>query len=102
VPVTEAIKEGKVVGSVPVDYEYNEIQRLNESGELKDIFTIKRLEQYSQTLKEMGDPLWEKFFQEAEEALNEMQKENKKESADNVELSNEQKKSVLKTFFKIR
>lgn len=103
VPVTEAVREGKAVGSVPVDYEYNEVQRLNESGELKDIFTIKRLEQYSQILKEMGDPFWKNFFQEAKEALNKiLELKNKKESIENAELLNEQKKRVLKSFFKIR
>jgi len=99
VPVTEAIKAGKRVASVPVDYEYSENQRQEDSNELK-----KRLEQYSQILKEMGDRKWTEFFDEAKEALDKIKElKNKKESiVESTELLNEQKKSVLKSFFKIR
>ncbi len=99
VPVTEAIKAGKRVASVPVDYEYSENQRQEDSNELK-----KRLEQYSQILKEMGDRKWMEFFDEAKEALGKIKelKKKKESTAENEELLNEQKKSVLKSFFKIR
>jgi len=102
VPVVEAIREGKAVGSVPVDYKYNETQALNESGELKNAFIVKRSEQYAQILREMGDPVWETFFQESKDELNKIKELKKESTVESAELLNEQKKIVLKSFFKIR
>lgn len=56
-PVIEAHRGGKVIASVPVDFEYTTEERKNEEAdkELKK----KRLAQYSQTLAEMGDKFWQ-------------------------------------------
>lgn len=102
VPVAEAIRDGKKAVSVPVDYEYHESQRNNESGELKDGFTRKRLEQYAQILKEMGDKKWTDFFAETKEELkkiNELSKE-KNSMPKNQELLNEAKRSTINKFFR--
>ncbi|MDD4901332.1 MAG: hypothetical protein PHS62_04520 [Patescibacteria group bacterium] len=103
VATVEAIKAGKKVTSVPVDYEYSRDQRLSETEELKKLFDLKRLEQYAQILKEMGDPKWRDFFGEAKEALVEIKKLKKENpSPEASEALRERKKSVLKTFFRMR
>ncbi len=102
VPVLEAIKEGKKVAGMPVDYEYSGSQRINETGELKNQFTIKRLEQYAQILKEMGDKKWINFFEETKEELariNELKKEKEIDPEKN-EILNETKKNILHKFFR--
>lgn len=56
-PVIEAHQGGKVVVSVPVDFEYTTEEREHEEAdrELKK----KRIIQYSQILAEMGDKFWQ-------------------------------------------
>lgn len=102
VPVEDAIRDGKKVSSVPVNYEYSEGQRLNEIGELKDLFNRKRLEQYAQILREMGDEKWSKFFEDAERNITEIKELNKAEqsSPGQKQEITEKKKEILKNFFR--
>lgn len=103
VPVVEAIKDGQKVSSIPVDYEYTEDQRDSESGELEDAFTIKRLEQYAQILKEMGDKKWVDFFESAKEelaAMGEIKKEikNNPNNVESAKREKELKTEIIKKF----
>ncbi|MFA5880295.1 MAG: hypothetical protein WC860_09050 [Candidatus Margulisiibacteriota bacterium] len=56
-PVVDAHQGGKIIASVPVDFEYTVKERENEEvdRELKK----KRITQYSQILAEMGDKFWQ-------------------------------------------
>ncbi|MEK9207541.1 MAG: hypothetical protein AAB922_03605 [Patescibacteria group bacterium] len=92
VPIVTALKSGKKVKSLPIDFLYNKIQIDNESDELNRDIKIKRIEQYAQILKELGDPKWGGFFKEAEGELAKVK-----------ELSHtlaEAKKSLFGKFFK--
>jgi len=87
VPVTKATKDGKKVSSVPVEYKYG----------IEEPLELKRLEQYAQILREMGDKKWVEFFEEANEELAAMREVKKELKADprNAELTGQEKK--LKT-----
>ncbi len=102
VPVEDAIRDGKKVSGVAVNYEYSESQRLNETGEAKDLFTRKRLEQYAQILKEMGDKKWKDFFENAQNDINEIKELNKvkQPSSEQKQEITERKKEILKKFFR--
>lgn len=102
VPVEDAIRDGKKVSSVPVNYEYSESQRLNEIGEMKDLFARKRLEQYAQILRELGDEKWSKFFEDAEKDIIKIKELNKAEqpSSEQKQEITEKKKEILKNFFR--
>lgn len=99
VPVIEAIKKGKKVKGLPVDFLYNKIQIDAESDETNRDIKIKRIEQYSQILKELGDKKWTQFFDEAKEELARVRELNKKPK-ENAEMLKEAKRSLIGKFFK--
>lgn len=99
VPIIEAIKKGKKVKGLRVDFLYNQIQIDAESDETNRDIKIKRIEQYAQILKELGDPKWIQFFNDAKEELARVRELNKKPE-ENAEMLKEAKKSLTGRFFK--
>ena len=77
IPIVDAIRDGKKVKGVPIDFLYNESQIDNESDDSNREMKIKRIEQYAQILKEFGDQKWEEFFNESRKQLEEIRKINK-------------------------
>lgn len=100
VPIVEAIKKGKKVKSLPIDFLYNKIQIDVESDESNREIKIKRIEQYSQILKELGDKKWQEFFEESKVNLDEIKKINREKPEDKDKLLEMEKKSILRNFFK--
>lgn len=99
VPIIEAIKSGKKVKSLPIDFLYNRIQIENESDESNRDIKIKRIEQYAQILKELGDSKWDQFFSDAKEELAKL-KELNKNPGENSGIIKEAKKSLIGKFFR--
>ena len=102
VPIIDAIKAGEKVRGVPLDFLYNEIQINNESDESNREIKIKRMEQYAQILKELGDKKWEEFFEDSKAQLEEIKKINKENPEDKTELLKEAKKSLWKNVFRLK
>jgi len=100
VPVQEARKDGVQVKGVQVDFLYNKAQIENESDESNKEIQIKRLEQYAQILKELGDKKWIEFFEDSKVQLDEIKKINKENREDKNELLKEPKKALFKNFFR--
>ncbi|MFA6524249.1 MAG: hypothetical protein WC264_02655 [Candidatus Paceibacterota bacterium] len=100
VPILNAIRDGKKVKSVPVDFLYNKKQIDNESDESNKEIKIKRIEQYAQILKELGDEKWIEFFEDSKDELDKIKELNKGDSVNKGELLKEAKKSVVNKFFK--
>ena len=101
VPVFDAMRDGIKVTSVPVDFLYNQSQIDNESDESNREIKIKRIEQYTQILKELGDPKWQDFFRDAKGELAKIRELNKDPSG-NQEKLKEAKKSLVKNFFRLK
>ncbi len=101
VPVISAIKDGVEVKGVPVDFLYNEKQIENESGSNREI-EIKRLEQYTQILKELGDPKWAEFFETAKAELQNIKELKKEDKSLEGEQSIEAKKGLMNKFWKMK
>lgn len=102
VPVAEAIKDGIPVKSIPIDFSYNEIQIESESNEASGEIGTKRLEQYAQILKEMGDTKWVDFFESSKEELKRLQELQKQKPPVDLEVLKEAKKSFVQKFFKLK
>lgn len=100
VPVIETIKKGKKVKGLPVDFLYNQIQIDAESDETNRDIKIKRIKQYSQILKELGDKKWKEFFDGAKSYLDEIKKIKTENPEDKNELINQEKKKLFGSFFK--
>ncbi|MBI2627537.1 hypothetical protein HYW72_01255 [Candidatus Nomurabacteria bacterium] len=102
VPIVEAIKKGKKVRSLPVDFLYNKKQIEVESDESNREIKIKRIEQYAQILKELGDKKWKEFFDESKEQLANIRELNKTKPEGYAEEIAKEKKSLLGNFFKLK
>ena len=100
VPIIEAIKKGKKVKSVPIEFLYNKKQIDVESDESNRDIKIKRIEQYTQILKELGDRKWKEFFDGAKVYLDEIKRLNKENPGNKKELKNQEKKFLLRNFFR--
>lgn len=101
IPVFEAIKKGEKVSGVPVDFLYNEIQIQNESDATNREIKIKRLEQYAQILKELGDKKWVDFFEKSKDELEKI-KDLEKEVSIDSSLLVKTKNEIVQKFFKIK
>jgi len=101
VPVLEAKKDGLKVKSVPLDFSYDESQTKEGAEAKQDGIPTKRIEQYSQILKELGDPKWVEFFETSKAQLAEIKELNKDKEAKSEKLG-EAKKSLIKNFFKLK
>lgn len=101
VPVLDAKRAGGIVKSVSIDFLYNQNQIENEVDESNREIKIKRIEQYTQILKELGDPKWEDFFRDAESELAEMKRVNAEKPAGKDAQLAESRKSLVKKFFKL-
>jgi|GEM_PF-3057948 len=102
VPVLEAQKAGLKVKSVPLDFSYDESQTAMGAEAKQEGIPTKRIEQYAQILKELGDPKWIEFFQDAEHELNRIKELNKENPENKAELFKETKTSLIKNFFKLK
>ncbi len=102
VPVMDAVKDGVEVKGVPVDFLYNEAQIKVESDESNKEIKIKRLEQYSQILKELGDPKWIEFFETSKEELQTVKEIKKEDKLLVGEEAEESKKGVMNQFWKLK
>ena len=101
VPIIDAIKAGEKVRGVPLNFLYNEIQINNESDESNREIKIKRMEQYAQILKELGDQKWEDFFKDAKGELERIRELNRDASGNQGKLE-EVKRSLVKNFFRLK
>lgn len=112
VPVLEAKKDGLRVKSVPLDFSYDESQTAKGTEAKQEGIPIKRIEQYAQILKALGDPKWGEFFVEAQNELVRVRelgadlkvvtdKESPKAKLIEGELK-EVKKGVMRKFFKLK
>ena len=101
VPIVTALKSGKKVKSLPIDFLYNRIQIDNESDELNREIKIKRIEQYAQILKALGDPLWSEFFEQAKDELERLRELGRAVPKNPVAIA-EAKKSLVKKFFGLK
>jgi len=108
VPVLEAKKDGLQVRSVTLDFSYDKSQTKEGDEAKQEGMELKRLEQYCQILKELGDPKWQEFFAEVKELLrgmkelNEENFENEGDKQAKKELLKETKTEVFKRFFKLK
>ncbi len=102
VPVIEAKEEGLKVKSVPLDFSYDESQTAMGAEAKQEGIPTKRIEQYAQILKELGDPKWIEFFRESEHELNKIKEINKVNPENKAELLKETKTSLIKNFFKLK
>ena len=100
IPIVDAIRDGKKVKGVPIDFLYNQNQIDNESDESNREMKIKRIEQYAQILKELGDPKWVEFFRDAKDELNKISELRKDTSENKNELLGEVKRNLMGKFFK--
>lgn len=100
VPVQEARKNGIKVESVLVNFLYNKTQIENESDESNREIQVKRLEQYAQILKELGDKKWTEFFEDSKIQLDEIKIINKENLENKNELLKEPRKALFNNFFK--
>src|SRR3989344_1672995 len=98
VPIVEAMKKGKKVKGLPVDFLYNEKQIEVESDESNREIKIKRLEQYAQILKELGDPEWKEFFENSKEELARVKELRKDDPKLSGESGKEARRSLVKKF----
>lgn len=69
-PVHDAFRDGKKVASVAVDYLYDESQKENE--EHNRGMKLKRIDQYVNILKELGDNFWIEKTKEEKETKTKM------------------------------
>lgn len=99
VPVLEAKKDGLKVKSVSLDFSYDESQTAKGAEAKQEEIPTKRMEQYSQILKELGDPKWIEFFNSAKEELARVKELNKK-PGENAEKLKEVKRSLIGKFFR--
>jgi len=100
VPVIDAIKENKNITGIQVNFNYDKNEIDNELNE-RDI-AKKRLEQYTQILKDVGDKTWVEYFYSIQNELTELKKirlENNIYDETNKS-QNEIKKNVINKFFK--
>src|SRR3989344_3283074 len=100
-PIVDAMRDGIKVKGVSIDFLYNQSQIDNESDESNKEIKIKRIEQYAQILKELGDSKWEDFFRDAKVELERIKELNRDASEDHRELK-EIKTSLVKKFFKLK
>ena len=102
VPVLEAKKDGLEVKSVTLDFSYDESQTKEGDEAKQEGMELKRLEQYSQILKELGDAKWQEFFESSKQELDKIKELNKENPENKAELLKEAKTSLIKNFFKFR
>ena len=101
VPVLEAKKGGLQVRSVPLDFSYDESQTADGAEAKLEGMPTKRIEQYAQILKELGDTRWVDFFKEAEGELVKI-RELKTDPSGNPDELKEAKKRLMGKFFRMK
>ncbi len=102
VPVMEAVKDGVNVKSIPMDFLYNEEQIRVESDETNKEISIKRIEQYTQILKELGDPTWIEFFENSKNELEKIKEIKKDDKELNTTPAKEAKAGLMNKFWKLK
>ena len=102
VPIIEAIRSGKKVKSLPVDFLYNQLQIDAESDESNREIKIKRIEQYAQILKELGDSKWGEFFESSKRELARVRELKKNNPKLDDESGREARQSLVKRFFRMK
>ncbi|OGI95608.1 hypothetical protein A2917_03605 [Candidatus Nomurabacteria bacterium RIFCSPLOWO2_01_FULL_42_17] len=102
VPVLEAKKDGLKVTSVPLDFSYDESQTAKGAEAKQEGIPTKRIEQYAQILKELGDLKWVDFFEDSKRELDKIKEIHREKPENKEQLLREKKKSLIKNFFRMK